>query len=252
MPWDPDQYHRFQAERFAPFDDLARMLRVHGSLRVVDLGCGTGELTRRLADLLPDSDVVGIDTSIEMLTRADAQARPGLRFEFGDLAVLAGTWDVVFSHAAIQWVDDHERLIPHLWSLVAPGGQLLIQQPSNHNHVSHVIVRELAVVEPFRSRLQGYVRIPPVLPVERYAEILFEQGAGSMTVFEKVYPHIMENADGVVEWTSGTLLVPYFERLGDMKDAFLNAYRQRLREKMPGSPVFYGFRRILFSATKPT
>jgi trans-aconitate 2-methyltransferase len=90
-----------------------------------------------------------------------------------------------------------------------------------------------------------------VLPVEQYAEILFAQGAESLTVYEKVYPHVMENADSVVEWTSGTLLVPYFERLGDMKDPFLDAYRRRLREKMPGSPVFYGFRRILFSAAKP-
>ena len=67
MPWDPKQYHKFQAERSAPFFDLLALVEMRPNLKVVDLGCGTGELTRQLADALPNSDVTGLDSSSQML-----------------------------------------------------------------------------------------------------------------------------------------------------------------------------------------
>ena len=112
MTWNPAQYHKFQKERFAPFEDLIQLIHIRPGLKVIDLGCGTGELTRRLADLLPDSDVLGLDSSDEMLEKAQAQARPGLRFQKGQIEEAEGQWDLVFSHAALQWVDDHRALWP--------------------------------------------------------------------------------------------------------------------------------------------
>jgi trans-aconitate 2-methyltransferase len=251
MPWNPDQYHRFQRERFLPFEDLLALIDVRPGLRVIDLGCGTGELTRRLADHLPESEVLGIDSSPQMLERAAAQARPGLRFELRALEATDGEWDLVFSHAVIQWVDDHSALVPRLLSLARPGGQLAVQMPSSHNHPTQQFIREIAGDEPFRTALNGWVRISPVLPVDAYAELLHEHGATEMTVFEKVYPHLLENADALAEWTSGTVMVPYFERLPDpLREAFLQRYRERLRERWPESPVFHPFRRILFAGKK--
>src|SRR5689334_2351881 len=96
MPWDPDRYLQFREERYATFADLLALINVRPGLRVIDLGCGGGELTRRLADALPDSDVLGIDTSPEMLARAAEYARPGLRFEQRALEHVTGAWDLVF------------------------------------------------------------------------------------------------------------------------------------------------------------
>jgi trans-aconitate 2-methyltransferase len=249
MPWDPERYHQFQRERFAPFEDLLRLVQVRPGLRVVDLGCGTGELTRRLADALPDSTVLGLDASAEMLRRAAEQIRPGLRFELGTIEEVEGGWDLVFSHAAIQWVPDHEALVPRLLSLVTPGGQLAVQLPSNHGHPTHTLIRELASAEPFCTALGGWTRPAPVLPADRYAELLYEHGATELTVFEKVYPHILANADALADWVSGTALVPYFERLSaGLREEFMAQYRAHVRALWPGSPVFYPFRRILFSA----
>src|SRR5215813_2947685 len=125
MPWNPERYHQFQQERSAPFDDLLQLVQRREGLRAIDLGCGTGELTRRLADALPESDVTGVDSSAEMLSRAAQQARPGLRFEQQAIEQVTGEWNLVFSHAAIQWVDNHHALIPRLLSLLRPGGQLM-------------------------------------------------------------------------------------------------------------------------------
>jgi trans-aconitate 2-methyltransferase len=251
MPWDPDRYHQFQSQRSAPFEDLLSLVKVHPNLRVVDLGCGTGELTRRLADALPKSDALGLDNSAEMLGRAAQYARPGLRFERGDQASLTGTFDLIFSNAALQWSEDHPALISHLYGCLAPGGQLAVQVPSNHMHISHRIIREAAAQEPFRTALNGFVRHAPVLLIEDYARLLFELGAQDILVFEKVYPHVLEDSDAVVDWVSGTALVPYFERLDEsIKQAFTQAIRVRMKEALPARPVFYPFKRTLFSAVK--
>jgi trans-aconitate 2-methyltransferase len=250
MPWNPEQYHKFQSERAAPFYDLLKLVEIRPQIKAVDLGCGSGELTRVLADALPKSDVTGLDSSSSMLAKAASYSSPNLRFEQGDLSALTGKWDLIFSNAAIQWCEDHEKLIPHFLSQLNPGGQLCIQLPSNHNHISHLLIRETAKEEPFRKILNSYERIAPVLTIEQYTRILFEQNAANIIVFEKIYPHILENSDAVVEWISGTALVPYFEKLGEHKPEFLDALRKKMKKALPESPLLYPFRRILFSAMK--
>lgn len=252
MPWDPERYHQFQQQRAAPFEDAIRLVNVRAGLKAVDLGCGTGELTRRLADALPDCEMVGIDSSPEMLNRAVQHARPGLRFEVGTIEAFSGAYDLIFSHAALHWVDDHPTLIPRLFSCLRPGGQIVVQMPSNHAHATHRLITEIAGESPFREALDGWSRRSPVLGIETYAEILFRCEATHIVVFEKIYPHVLENADALADWTAGTALVPYAERLGEARYAeFMAVYRERLRSAFPSSPVFYGFRRTLFAATRP-
>jgi trans-aconitate 2-methyltransferase len=251
MPWDPKQYHKFQAERSAPFYDLLSLVEIRPHLKVVDLGCGTGELTRQLADALPDSQVTGIDSSLSMLEKAQSVSRSNLHFEQGDQAQLAGEWDLIFSNAALHWSENHAELISSLYRKLRPGGQIAVQIPSNHNHISHQVYRETASEEPFKTILNGFQRYAPVLSIDDYARLFFECGAEEIVVFDKVYPHILEDSDAVVEWISGTALVPYFERLGEHKEEFVNAIRKRMRAALPETPVFYPFRRTLFSARKP-
>jgi trans-aconitate 2-methyltransferase len=252
MPWNPEQYHKFQSERSAPFYDLLKLVEIREQITAIDLGCGTGELTQVLSNSLPDSDVTGLDSSLQMLdaARAASYTSPNLRFEQGDLSQLTGTWDLIFSNAALQWCEDHEQLIPLFFTKLNPGGQLCIQLPSNHQHISHLLIRETAREEPFNKILKGFERIVPVLSIEQYTKLLFEQAAKNIVVFEKIYPHVLENSDAVVEWISGTALVPYFERLGKHKSDFLDTLRMKMKKALPESPLLYPFRRIFFSAIK--
>lgn len=82
--------------------------------------------------------------------------------------------------------------------------------------------------------------------------MLFDLGGTQMTVFLRVYPHELHDAGAIVEWVKGTLLVPYLERLpAEYKSRFLDIYTEQLSEQLPQKPVFYGFKRVLFAATRP-
>ncbi len=142
-------------------------------MKVVDLGCGTGESTPALADALPERDVTGLDSSPQMLEKAATYAGPNLRYEQGDLSELTGHWDLIYSNAAIQCCEEHEKLIPYLYTNLKPNGQRCVQIPSSQNHISHQLIRETANEEPLHSILLGLERQAPVLSIEEYAEVLF-------------------------------------------------------------------------------
>ena len=252
MSWNPELYHKFQKERFEPFKDLMDLMVVREGLSALDLGCGTGELTEMVLDMLPESEALGIDSSKEMLEKASMKKRPGLNFELCPIEKASGGWDLIFSNAAIQWVSNHEQLIPGLVSLLKPGGQIAAQLPANHKHPTQTIIAELAREEPYSSALGGWSREWSVLSIREYAELLYESGAQDINVFEKIYPHVLEDIEAVIDWLSGTALLPYFERLPqELHEAFLNRYRERLQDLYQSVPVFYPYQRIFFSARRP-
>jgi trans-aconitate 2-methyltransferase len=252
VPWNPDLYHRFGPEREAPFEDLLSLVRAREGLRVLDLGCGTGRLTARLRDHLPSSTVLGLDRSAEMLERARPLRRRGLHFCRGSIESPFGRWDLVFSNAALHWVEDHPALIPRLLRLLRPGGQLAVQIPSNHDHPANRAGDQTAEEEPFRTLLRGFRRTVHVLPLADYATILHGAGGVSIQVFEKVYLHRLKDAGALLEWLSGTTLLPYLDRLPEAgRKRFLGEVCRCLSALYPGSPVLYTFRRTFLSAFLP-
>jgi trans-aconitate 2-methyltransferase len=148
--WDPAQYERFKDERSRPFFDLLALVQPAPGGHVVDLGCGTGELTRVLHARVNAGQTLGIDLSPEMLARSAPFAGEGVRFERGDIAAFAPStpYDIVFSNAALHWVPDHAALLRRLSSGLRPGGQLAVQVPANHDHLSHWVARAVAESAP--------------------------------------------------------------------------------------------------------
>src|SRR5262245_27967011 len=133
--WDPDRYLTYADERGRPFVDLVTRVGAEHPERVVDLGCGPGNLTALLAERWPEAEVVGLDSSPEMVEAARATA-PAVRFEVADLRDWVADRDgepvdVVVSNATLQWVPGHLDLLPGLVRRVAPGGWLAFQVPGN-------------------------------------------------------------------------------------------------------------------------
>jgi trans-aconitate 2-methyltransferase len=252
--WDPAQYQRFANERAQPFYDLASMVERVPGMRVVDLGCGAGDLTAWLHRELAASETLGLDADAAMLAQAAQHAGGGVRFEAADIRAWQPErpYDLVFSNAALQWVEGHEDLWPRFASWVAPGGQVAIQMPVNDDHPSHAMARALASEEPYASLLAGGGagggggRFPTLAP-ERYAELLHALGFERPRVHVEVYGHVLPETRSIVEWIKGSALTPYRDRLSaDLYARFLEEYTVRLVARLgEQAPFFYTFKRVL-------
>ena len=252
--WDPEQYERFRNERSKPFFDLLEKVKPIPGGRAIDLGCGTGELTKILHERCGARSTVGLDNSETMLEKSAAFAGGGLRFKLGTILRFRPSkpLDLLFSNAAVQWVPEHRALLPKLAEAVAPGGQLAIQMPANHDHQSHIVADAVAREEPFLSAMDGHVRNWPVLPVEEYATILDGLGFAALEVSMRIYVHHLPDRGEVVEWTKGTYLTHYQARLSPkLFEQYLQAYRERLTAVLPDKrPFVYTYKRILIHGTK--
>ena len=112
MAWDPAQYLKFAGPRLRPALDLLQRIDVEAPGVVYDLGAGAGNVTRLIAARWPEAHVVGVDLSAEMLAKAAAE-NPDIEWQQADLA----SWrpsrpaDVIYSNAALHWLDNHDRLM---------------------------------------------------------------------------------------------------------------------------------------------
>jgi trans-aconitate 2-methyltransferase len=252
MAWNPEVYNKFKDQRHAPFYDLFALVAKRPGMSVTDLGCGTGELTRFLADNLEGAKVTGIDSSPEMLKHTEQFQAANLHFEQATIEEWMASGklsDLVISNAALQWVANHAQIIPKIIANVKSGGQLAVQVPAQNHNEGNILLNQLAEKEPFHAALNQYVRHSAVLEIDQYADLLYRYGGSSIQVIERVYPLTLENSDALFTWLSGSTLIPYLEKLSDkVHEQFKEEFRQVLKEAFPGSPVFYPFRRVFFSA----
>ncbi|GAA1023367.1 putative trans-aconitate methyltransferase [Acrocarpospora pleiomorpha] len=247
--WNPTLYGRYADERARPFFELVSRIGAEHPRQVVDLGCGTGELTVHLAQRWPDADLSGVDSSPEMLSKAP----PGARFEVLD----ARAWkpaepvDVIVSNALLQWIPEHRELITR-WMAedLAPGGWLAFQVPGNFDFPSHVLIRDLCQSAAWRDELGDLVRHAPVGDPGEYLDLL---GGNEVDAWETTYQHVLQGEDAVLTWVRATALRPMLGRLTpDRQDEFLAEAGRLLGEAYPrrsyGTP--FPFRRIFVVARK--
>ncbi|MGM1427841.1 methyltransferase domain-containing protein [Sphingobacterium lactis] len=254
MPWNPELYNQFKDIRYKPFYDLLGLLKDYDPKTIIDLGCGTGEQTAILTRHFKEASVLGIDSSPTMLAQARDYHLGRLTFRhIGIEEILASgqQWDLVFSNAALQWVDGHEKLFKQLVSVVNPGGQLAVQVPVQDENKLNQLLLQLVKEEPFSNYLQGFLRESPVLALDAYAQLLFDEGLLDLDISMRVYPIIAEDPQELVDFISGSAMIPYLERLkSDQAAEFTEAFKQRVAAAWPKFPAIYAFKRLLLVGTK--
>jgi trans-aconitate 2-methyltransferase len=255
MRWDPAQYARYGDERARPFLDLIARIVCDAPRRVVDLGCGPGNLTELLASRWPGAMVEGIDSSPEMIERAAGLARPGLSFRVADVAewTMPADADVVLSNATLQWVPRHLELL-RSWSTALPAdGWLAFQVPGNFDSPSHSLMRAQALSSRWAPLLGEVLRHhDAVVSPSEYATLLLDAGL-TVEVWETTYVHLLQGPDPVLEWVRGTGLRPVLGALSAEDAAeFETTYAAALREAYPATEhgTLFPFRRIFAVAHK--
>lgn len=250
--WNPATYLEFAGERLRPALDLIARIDVEAPRVVYDLGCGVGNVTGLLAERWPDALVTGVDSSDEMLMEARAR-QPDFTWIEADL----DAWtperaaDVLFSNAALHWLDDHRGLFSRLVRDLRPGGVLAVQMPRNHDQPSHQAMLAAANCDPWRNRLEPYFREQPVASPDIYADILSPL-TSALDIWETVYWHVLRGADPIVEWTKGTALRPLLGALEEEeRTPFLRDYADRVAAAYPrraDGTTLFPFRRLFIVA----
>jgi len=244
--WDPQQYGQFAGERARPFLDLISRIGATSPRRVVDLGCGSGELTALLAERWPTAVVEGIDSSAEMISSASPHERVTLRVEDVTSWTLPPHTDVVVSNATLQWVPTHRGLLASWASSLPPDGWLAFQVPGNFDSPSHLLMRSLASSPQWASALSGVLRHDAVGTPSEYAAILLAAGLVA-DVWETTYVHVLPGPDPVLEWVRGTALRPVMAALPpESYPRFEEEFAAALRDAYPATEhgTLFPFRRI--------
>jgi trans-aconitate 2-methyltransferase len=253
--WNPALYRRFEDERTRPARELLLRVPLASASQAVDLGCGPGNSTELLVERFPDAQVAGTDNSQAMLESARKRL-PGVRFELSDIS----TWvpdkapDLIYANAALQWVPDHESLIPRLFAALAPGGVLGVQMPDNREEPTHRAMREVAALDPFAGAIGDVEALrSAILPLSRYYDLLAPHAA-QVDVWHTIYQHPMASPAAIVEWVSSTGLKPFVERLPEkLRSAYLTEYEGRIaRDYLPRADgkLLLAFPRLFFVAQR--
>src|SRR5262249_17749696 len=252
--WDPSKYLEFAGPRLQPALDLLSRVPLAAPASVYDLGCGAGNVTRFLAERWPTAFVTGVDGSPAMLAKARAAA-PSVPWEEADLQ----TWrpsrpaNLLFSNAALHWLDGHAHLFPRLVADLSPGGVLAVQMPRNHGAPSHTEMVAAAEAGPWRERLRPTLRARPVAEPSLYYDVLAPH-ATRLDIWETEYLHVLEGTNPVVEGARGSALNPPLDaRGGPERAGFVADYAPRVARAYPPRPdgrTLFPFRRLFILAVR--
>lgn len=249
--WDSDLYLKFKQQRTQPALDLVKRIENHNFSSIADLGCGPGNSTSVLKSFFPNAQLIGIDNSVNMIEKAK-NTYPDIEFRLGDILNLNEKYDLIFSNACLQWIPNHNSLLPHLIEQLNDNGVLAVQIPINRNEPLFRIIKETAEQSDFDFS-KAYFESNDVLSPNEYYEIL-SMCASSFDIWETVYYHEMPSHESLIDWVRSTRLKPYLECLNENdKKIFEAELLKKVKEQyrvMKNGNVILKFRRLFFVAIK--
>jgi trans-aconitate 2-methyltransferase len=261
VDWSARQYAKFEDERTRPVRDLLAAVPDSpirgngGGRRAVDLGCGPGNSTEVLAARLPGAEIVGLDSSPDMVAAA-RQRLPGVPFRIARIEEWddPGPWDVILANAVLQWLPRHDALLPRLAGRLAPGGSLAVQMPDNLDEPSHALMREVAAAGSWRGKLGGAAETRAAVATPAWYHGMLRPCCAQVDVWRTTYHHVLPGAAGVVEWFKGSGLCPFLAPLDEAEKAdFLARYEDAVARAYPAladGTVLLPFPRLFLVATR--
>ncbi|GAA1457549.1 trans-aconitate 2-methyltransferase [Williamsia maris] len=206
--WNPAEYLTFADHRGRPYGELLARVDLADPRRIVDLGCGPGNLTAELSRRWPDAAIEATDNSPEMVDAARARGLDARLQDVRDWTPSADT-DIVISNATLQWVPEHRDLLRRWPTELVSGAWLAFQVPGNFEAPSHRVIRAVARSDRWRDALSGidFRGGDTVEDPTGYASLLSEAGC-RVDAWETTYVQELSGPDPVLEWVTGTALTP--------------------------------------------
>lgn len=235
---------------------LIAELGLRGDERILDLGCGDGSLTAKLADLVPHGSVLGIDASEGMIDTAVKHERANLKFARQDINDLpfASEFDLVFSNATLHWIKDHRRLLANVHRGLRDNGVLRFNFAGEGN-CSHfnTIIQAVMVLPEYAVHFDAF-DWPWYMPgVAEYEALLRQFPFAEAKVWGENADRHFPNTEAIIRWVDQPSIVPFLTRVPDQhRSQFRDTVVERVvRETLqPDGTCFETFRRINVFARK--
>ncbi len=250
--WNSKQYKRFEKERTQPSVDLISRIDINPK-SVLDIGCGPGNSTNRLYEHFPSAEILGIDSSENMLETA-RESYPQLKFEkcfVPDGLENFNKFDLIFSNACLHWIPNHTELLPKLVQRLNDGGVLAVQMPLVQTAMFYKMLNDL-ISHGRWEKLKVIQNFHNLMPDDTYD--ILAQCSKSVEMWETTYYHIVPSHIAVIEWYKGSGLRPYLEMLGsDEREKFISDLLKMIEENYPvqmDGNVILQMPRLFFVAKK--
>jgi trans-aconitate methyltransferase len=250
MEWNSvlyDKRHHFVSNYG---EDVISLLALHPGEKVLDLGCGTGDLTHRLTE--EGAEAAGLDASADMIRMAQ-EKYPDVPFFCADATgfTLPGDFDAVFSNAALHWITDQDRMLDRVYAHLRPAGRFVAEFGAKDN-VAQIIGAIRSVLQE-RGFSEGAARQPWYFPsVGEYATRLEAHGFEVAWIASFVRPTPLADSErGIIDWLE-MFGGPFFHGMdAAQKEGVLAEIQERLY------PVLYlkgqwiaDYKRLRFYAKK--
>lgn len=224
--WNPSLYTQKHSFVFRYGEEVLSLLDPQPQERILDLGCGTGQLTNMIADA--GAKVVGVDSSVRMVEAARA-AYPNGKFQVADARnfSFAEPFDAVFSNAALHWVVEAEQAASCIAAALKPGGRFVAELGGKGN-ISQI---RNAVQEAFRDLTGVMVEHGRYYPsIGEYAMVLEKSGLSvkSALLFDRS-TKLEDGEKGLRNWieTFDTAILRSFSEI--IKQQMLQKVESKLR-----------------------
>lgn len=233
--WNAEDYQQNSNAQFQWAQALIEKLALKGSETVLDLGCGDGKVTAKIAQGLTTGSVMGIDNSEAMISLA-RQQHPHLMFEHMDARALVfdEQFDVVFSNAVLHWIKDHRSVLAGLYKSLKPGGKILLQMGAKNGVHEYLAALEQVVAS---AEWQAYFRdfkFPyGFMGTDDYEVLLLENGFSANRIELIALDAVHQNKEKFKGWIRTTWL-PYTERVPELKrEQFIELIVTKYLEQIP-------------------
>jgi len=217
-------------------EDLIGLLAPKPGERILDLGCGTGHLARKIADA--GAEVVGLDSSPEMIEQA-TRAYPDLQFVLADATNFHfdHPFDAVFSNAALHWIPAADKVVACVWDALKPDGRFVAEFGGRGNIRAVEAAIHGALASVGRADL-GLVRY--YFPsVGEYTTLLEKQGFRVTFAAHYDRPTPVEGEDGLRSWLQmfGSNILQALD--DSTRETFLRQVEDRLRPTLYHDGIWY-------------
>lgn len=254
--WNANLYNKFSNERGLPSIDLAtRVQNMNIPIkRILDVGCGSGLSTLPLANRWQDAEIIGVDLSSEMLDKAK-EILPNVKFYQKDCSLPLndlGKFDLIFSNAFIQWIENKKEFIDNCFDMLTEGGVFACQIPLFE------LMPASQCLEIAKSSLPKDIqvrntRMSTAISDVDYCNILANH-SDNLSVWTTDYYHVMDSHEDIIAFMSSTALRPYQQVLDkDTYDMFIERVLVELKKvypKLQNGKVLFPFKRLFVIATK--